>query len=125
MVERNFIMMNLDFSNVPSREPIEEGHYTLRIAKAEEKISKNGNPMLSVEYDIVGMEGRKLWDNYVLTDKALWKMQELCKALGYDTETALTLDPVDLVGQEVIAKVIQEEFEGDIVNRVKKILPSA
>lgn len=118
--------MNLDFSNVPSREPLEEGLYTLTIAKAEEKTSSTGNPMLSVEFDVVGVEGnRKLWDNYVLTDKALWKLKELFDALGLDTSTIVTIDPNELIGLQVQAKVIQEEYNGDTVNRVKKIMPAA
>lgn len=119
-------MLNLDFSNVPSREPLEEGVYSLRIAKAEETVSSTGNPMLKVEYDVMGVEGnRKLWDNYVLIDKCLWKVQELFKALGIDTDQIVTMDPQELIGMEVQAKVIQEEYQGDITNRVKKILPAA
>lgn len=119
-------MLNLDFSNVPSREPLEEGVYTLVIAKAEETQSSTGNPMLKVEYDVLGVEGnRKLWDNYVLIDKCLWKVQELFKALGLDTSAVVELDVQELIGQQVQAKVVQEEYNGDTVNRVKKIYPAA
>ena len=63
-------MLNLDFSSVPSREPLEEGVYALTIAKVEEATSSTGNPMLKIEYDVNGVDGnRKLWDNYVLIDK--------------------------------------------------------
>lgn len=116
-------MMNLDFSSVPSREPLEEGVYQLRIAKAEEKLAKTGTPMLAVEYDVVGVDGnRKLWDNYPLTDAALWKLQELMKALGFDTSAVVSLEPSELTGMEVNAKVIQEDYQGEMVNRVKKIM---
>lgn len=119
-------MMNLDFSNVPSREPLEEGIYTLTIAKVEETTAKSsGNPMLAVEYDVMGCEGRKLFDNFVLTDKALWKLKELLDALGMDTSVMVELDPNELVGLQVQAKVVQEEYNGETVNRVKKILPAA
>lgn len=119
-------MLNLNFANVPSREPLEEGVYTLSIAKAEETQSSTGNPMLKLEYDVVGVDGnRKLWDNFVLIDKCLWKIQELLKALGIPTDSIVELDPQELVGQQVQAKVVQEEYNGDIVNRVKKILPAA
>lgn len=117
-------MLNLDFSSVPSREPLEEGVYHLQIAKVEEKNSSTGNPMLSIEYDVVGVDGnRKLWDNYVLIDKCLWKVKELFDALGIDTAEIVEIDVNELVGMEVQAKVIQEEYNGETVNRVKKILP--
>lgn len=116
-------MLNLDFSSVPSREPLAEGVYTLRIAKVEETTSSTGNPMLKVEYDVIGVEGgRKLWDNFVLIDKALWKLKELFDALGIDTSSIVEMDVQELVGLEVQAKVVQDTYNGDIVNRVKKIL---
>lgn len=116
-------MLNLDFSSVPSREPLAEGVYTLRIAKVEETTSSTGNPMLKVEYDVIGVEGgRKLWDNFVLIEKALWKLKELFDALGIDTSSIVEMDVQELVGLEVQAKVVQDTYNGDIVNRVKKIL---
>ena len=119
-------MLNLDFSSVPSREPLEEGVYNLTIAKVEEANSSTGNPMLKVEYDVNGVEGnRKLWDNYVLIDKCMWKLKELFDALGIDTSVIVEMDVTELVGMQVNAKVIQETYNGDIVNRVKKIYPAA
>ena len=116
--------INLDFSSVPSREPLEEGVYHLQIAKVDETNSSTGNPMLKVEYNVLGVDGnRKLWDNYVLIDKCLWKVKELFDALGIDTSNLVEMDVNELVGMEVQAKVIQETYNGDIMNRVKKILP--
>lgn len=118
-------MLNLDFSNVPSREALPEGVYELQIAKVEEKLSSNGNPMLKVEYDVLGVEGnRKVWDNYVLIDKSMWKVKELFDALGIDTSSLVEMDPQELVGQSIQAKIIQEPYEDTIQNRVKKILPA-
>lgn len=119
-------MLNLDFSNVPSREALEEGVYTLQIAKAEETLSSTGNPMLKLEFDVMGVDGnRKLWDNYVLIDKCLFKVQELFKAIGLDANGIVEMDVQELVGQQVQAKVVQEEYNGDVVNRIKRILPAA
>ena len=119
-------MLNLDFSSVPSREPLEEGVYNLTIAKAEETTSSTGNPMLKLEFDVNGVDGnRKLWDNYVLIDKCLWKLKELFSALGFDTEAIVEMDVAELVGLQVNAKVIQETYNGDVVNRIKKIYPAA
>lgn len=119
-------MLNLDFSSVPSREPLEEGVYNLSIAKVEETTSSTGNPMLKVEYDVLNIEGgRKLWDNYVLIDKCLWKIKELFEALGINTSAIVEMDVTELVGMQVNAKIIQETYNGEIVNRVKKIYPAA
>ena len=80
--------------------------------------------MLKVEYNVLEVEGnRKLWDNYVLIDKCLWKIKELFDALGVDTGSIVEMDVTELVGMEVQAKVIQETYNGDIMNRVKKVMP--
>lgn len=119
-------MLNLDFSNVPSREPLDEGIYSLTIAKAEETTSSTGNPMLKLEFDVNDVDGnRKLWDNYVLIDKCMWKVKELFTALGIDTSEIVEMDVSELTGLQVNAKVIQEEYNGDTVNRIKKIYPAA
>lgn len=119
-------MLNLDFSSVPSREPLEEGVYSLTIAKVEETTSSTGNPMLKIEYDVNEVEGnRKLWDNYVLIDKCLWKLKELFDALGIDTSAIVEMDVTELVGMQVNAKIIQETYNDEVVNRVKKIYPEA
>lgn len=117
-------MINLDFSEVPSREPLEEGVYTITVAKAEETTSSTGNPMIKVEFDVQGVEGqRKLWDNFVLIPKALWKLKEFFDAMGIPTDNIVEMDVNELVGQTVQAKVIQETYNGEVVNRIKKILP--
>lgn len=116
-------MLNLDFSSVPSREPLEEGIYNLRIAKVEETTSSTKNPMLAVEYDVMDYEGRKLFDNFVLIDKCLWKLKELFDAIGIPTNDIVELDVTELVGYELRGKVIQEEYNSDIKNTVKKLYP--
>lgn len=122
--------MNIDFSSVPNREPLEEGTYLLTIAKAEEKLSSTGNPMIALEYDVsatadgeVVEGGRKLWDNYSLQAQALFKLKDLFNALGMDTSAVVDIDIADLVGQQVMAKVIQETYNGELRNRVKKLYP--
>lgn len=118
-------MLNLDFSSVPSREPLEEGTYQLRVAKAEEKLSSTGNPMIVVEFDVLGVEGsRKLWNNYVLIEKTLWKVKEFFTAVGIDTSEIVSMDCQELVGLELQAKVIQENYNGETVNRITKVCPS-
>jgi hypothetical protein len=123
--------LNLDFSSVPSRDPLEEGVYLLQISEAQEKTSSTGNPMISVTYDVVStqegeaVEGsRKLWDNYSLQAQALFKLKELLEALGIDTAAVVDLEVSDLVGQQVLAKVVQETYNGELRNRVKKIYPA-
>lgn len=116
-------MLTLDFTSVPSREALAEGVYELQIVEVEETTSSTGNPMLKMTYDVLGVEGnRKLFDNFVLIDKCLWKIKELFDAIGLDTSQICEIEPSELIGYTVKAKVVQEEYEGETRNRVKKIL---
>lgn len=123
--------LNLDFSSVPSRDPLEEGMYLLQISEASEKTSSTGNPMIAITYDVIAthegeaVEGnRKLWDNYSLQAQALFKLKELLGALGIDTSAVVDLEVSDLIGQQVLAKVVQETYNGELRNRVKKLFPA-
>lgn len=122
--------MNIDFSSVPSREALEEGTYLLQIAKAEEKLSSTGNPMINIEYDVVAtadgeaVQGsRKLWDNYSLQSQALFKLKELFNSLGMDTDNIVDIELSDLIGLQVMAKLVQETYNGELRNKVKKLYP--
>lgn len=124
--------LNLDFSSVPSRDPLDEGVYLLQIAEAIVKTSSTGNPMIAVTYDVLAttdgetVDGsRKLWDNYSLQAQALFKLKELLSALGIDTSSVVDMEVSDLIGHQVLAKVTQETYNGELRNRVKKIYPVA
>lgn len=117
--------MNLDFSNVQSRDPLPEGVYPVTIAKVDMTTSKSsGNPMLKIEFNIEddAFKGRKVWSNYVLTEAAMWKVQELFRACGLDSDQIVTIDTEDLVGLGCNLKIAQREYEGNIQNEVKKAM---
>lgn len=117
--------IRLDFSNIEGGEfePIPAGDYLVEIEKCEEKMSSSGNNMLAMTFNVVEGDyaGRKIFDNYVLTEKALWKLKSLFVALGEDVDGILEFDPSDLIGQTFLATVSIEESPGyDPANRIKK-----
>lgn len=115
-------MANLNFSSIPSREPLAEGVYLMNIEAVDEKQSSTGKDMLLVRFK-EPETGTAIFENYVLTVDALWKLQELCNAIGIDTSADMDTSELipELIGQTVKVKVIQEDYEGRIVNRAKKV----
>lgn len=111
----------LDFSSVPSNEPLVEGTYELTISKVEEKQSQSGKDMILVTFKH-DETGTAIWENYVLQENCLWKLKELFDAVGIDTTGPVDIEWSDLVGQMVMAKVIQEEYNGNMKNRVAKVM---
>lgn len=116
--------LTLDFSNVPSREPIPDGLYPVTITKVEQVMSKTNKPMLKIEFEVQSEEyqGRKLFSNYVLTDECKWKVKELFDSLGLDTRALVDMDTDQLVGLGCTAKVAQREYQGEIQNEIKKTM---
>lgn len=115
-------MANLNFSAIPSRDPLADGVYTMVIEAAEEKVSSTNKPMILVRFK-EEKSGVAVFENYVLTDNCLWKLKELLDALGVDT--ADSMDSADLCamlpGQMIKCKVVQETYNDNIVNRIKKV----
>lgn len=119
-------MIKLDFSNITGGdfEPIPAGDYTLEIEEVKEQVSKAGNQMLNITFSVIDegeYKGRKIFEHYVLTEKALWRLKELFIALGKDVDGVVSFDPQELVGEIFIGNVIIEESEGyEPRNRLKK-----
>ena len=112
--------INLDFSSIPNRDPLDEGTYTFEIKSAELKTAQSGNQMICIRFNELESD-KAVFENYVLTEKCLWKLKELLDALGMDTSAGLDFEPSEIVGEFVKGKVIQDEYEGKITNRMKKV----
>ncbi len=121
-------MLNLDFSAVQSRDPLEPGWYLGRIDKIEEKTSSTGKPMLAVQYEIMANEdgdvvpgNRRVFENWVLTPEAMWKVKQVFSALGLEAEAIVDIDTDELLGMTLMLKIVQDTYQGDIRNYIKGI----
>ena len=112
--------VKVDFTGVESYGKCEEGIHTAKITDIEETTSQAGDDMLKITFEVVSgdSKGCKLFDNCVLTEKALWKFQLLLKALGMKCEGKLAIDLDKLVGKLVDIEVSHEEYNGQTRARV-------
>jgi hypothetical protein len=114
--------VKLNFAGVPDQKsfaPAPPGIYTLRVMECKIDSVKNGEnagaTMLKWTHEIVDEEpdskvdGKKVFDNTVLTKKAYFRMKGLLKALGFtnldDSEDAddLEFDPTTVIGDTFVA----------------------
>lgn len=132
----------LDFSNVDlglnnDFEPIPAGVYEAVIdgKGIETRLSQAGNETLNIPFVIVDDEnyaGRRVFENFVLTESAAWKIGQLLAATGlYDAErdgTKFVVDtdklPSQLDQKRVRIRVKIEEYDGRRRNRITRIAPS-
>jgi hypothetical protein len=97
---------------------VPEGEYTVRVKKAEGKKSQQGNPMIELSLVVLAEDGfterSKLTDYLVFSAAALWKVEAFLKAAGRCPEDGVTLniEPQDLIGLDVRAKLTVEERAG-------------
>ena len=117
-------MITLDFSEVKDQIVLDEGMYNVTIKKAEEKVSASGKPMLFVVFEEDETKSA-IFENYLLTPEALWKLKDLLKAAGFDTSASMDFDPSELVGIPFKAKVIKEEYNGEERNKIKKVFAAS
>lgn len=112
-----------DWDKVAEGAVVPDGRYVARVSDVQEREGKeSGNPYLNIELTIQEPEeflGRKLWDVFMLSANALWKLRNFCKTIGFDLTGAAELDTDDLqdlvVGVQVTTEVYQERER----NRVK------
>lgn len=115
-------MANLDFSSIPSSEPLAEGIYVLQIEDVTEKVSSTGKDMLLVRFREPDSK-TVIFENYVLTPESLWKLKELVDAIGLDVSSGVDSSEIveALKGTMIKAKVIQDVYNERVMNRVKKV----
>jgi hypothetical protein len=94
------------------------------------KMSSNGNPMIIVKFVCVcdeltdGLEeGKEIWERFVITPKAAWKLRQICFALqsqGFDSEDIIETENV-LTSRPVYIDVKMSEYEYQGEKRTKPV----
>ena len=112
--------MAINFNELPSTKPVTvlpKGFYMATILKAEMKISKTGNPYLSLQYDLNDGAGKtgKLFDLQMESEKEFlrYKLQRFINALQLNLTGSFEMkDLCKLVtGKKLIVDVTSEDSD--------------
>lgn len=114
--------MKLDFSGVEAYVKCAEGQHVVKLTAIEETESQAGNDMLNATFKVVKGEstGATLYDNFVLTEKALWKLQSFLTAIGMKADGKVVIDLDKLIGKTCIVEVEHEEYDGKTRARIQE-----
>lgn len=114
----------LDFTGIEAYVKCAEGQHVVKLIEIEETESHAGNDMLNATFQVVKgtSTGAKLYDNFVLTEKALWKLQSFLVAVGMKADGKVVLDLDKLIGKTCIVEVVHEEYEGKTRARIQEFL---
>lgn len=122
----------LDFSNYAEQqtsEGIQAGKYLVRITKAVDSESKNGNTYILLNMQVIGgpkehVESKSvLVDRLTLSDNALFRMANFLPAIGIPVDKKVAFDSKQFVGKKVVAIVEMEEYQGQPRPAVKRYAP--
>ncbi len=112
----------LDLTNVETYTKMSEGIHKVKVTSCEDKTSQGGDDMLVIAFEAISGEdkGSKVYDNFVLTEKALWKVKQLLQALGIKCDGKIVLDTDKLIGKKCEVEVYHEEYNGQLRARVNE-----
>lgn len=112
--------VKLDFSNVQSYKKCAEGIHTAKLVQIDEGTTQGGDDMLKAVFEVTkgDSKGARVFDNFALTDKALWKFKICLSAMGIKTDGKIAVDLDKLVGKLVDIEVAHEEYNGQVRARI-------
>ena len=122
--------LKLDFTGVESYSRCSEGIHRAKVAEIQEKTSQGGDDMLQIAMEVVAGadKGCRVFDNCVLSDKALWKFKQLLSALGVKCDGKVAVDLDGLIGKTCDIEVFHEEYNGQTrakISNYSKVAASA
>ena len=106
--------IKVDMTGVETYSKASEGIHTAKVSELLEKTSQGGDSMLQFAFEIIKGDdkGCKVFESFVLTDKALWKLKAFLQAIGMKAEGKLKLDLDKLIGKICDIEVFWEEYNG-------------
>lgn len=108
--------VKMDFTGVESYSKASEGRHTVKVADIEQKTSSGGDDMLQFAFEVIkgADKGSRVFDNFVLTDKALWKFKACLQALGMKADGKIVIDLDKILGKICDIEVFHEEYNGQM-----------
>lgn len=112
--------VNLDFTGVESYKLCEEGIHTVKLIKIDEGTTQAGDDMLKATFEVTKGEsaGARVFENFTLTSKALWKLKLFLAAIGMKTDGKVAIDLDKLINKVCDIEVAHEEYGGQIRPRI-------
>ena len=130
----SFFDHKIDVSDIPDSvgsEPLPEGHYLMKATDLDDPTpaKSSGADMLTIEFSFVdsAYSGRRVIKDYFVVGNQVSysKLKRWVRATGIDPNPEVTKDKVkNAEGRHFQAKLIQEEYNGYVNNKVSGYFPA-
>lgn len=120
----------VDFSNYKDRSSarLPEGEYLVRVGDAEATTTKKDDPMVNVFLTVVGgpYADSPIIDRLTITEKALWRVANALRALGFKVEKRNMNIPIKaMIGRTMVIKVSDgEPYNGEVRSEIRSYAPA-
>lgn len=106
--------VKLDFTGVQAYKKCEEGIHVAKLIQIDEGTTQSGDDMLKATFEVTqgDSKGARVFDNFTLTEKALWKLKLFLTSIGVKSEGKIAVDLDKLVGKTVNIEVGNEDYNG-------------
>ena len=106
--------IKVDMTGVEAYGKVNEGIHPAKIVEVEQTTSQAGDDMLTVAFEVTGGpdKGGRVYDNFVLTQKALWKLKVLLRAIGMKCDGKIMVDLDRMIGKTCDIEVFHDEYNG-------------
>lgn len=106
--------IKIDMTGVEAYGKVGEGIHPAKIVEVEQTTSQAGDDMITVAFEVTAGpdKGGRVYDNFVLSQKALWKLKVLLKALGMKCDGKLIVDLDRMIGKACDVEVFHDEYNG-------------
>ena len=112
--------IKLDFTGVTAYQKCDEGIHVAKLVQIDAGTTQGGDDMLKATFEVTqgDCKGARVFDNFTLTEKALWKLKIFLTAIGVKSDGKIQLDLDRLVGKSVNIEVGHEEYNGQTRARI-------
>lgn len=135
--------MRLNLSEIEDRsfDALPASQYVVEIADFEMRKTKGGpeaklpegTDMINWTFNVIRdaktnadtYKNRKLFMNTIIHERTLFNLKALLKACGFkdaDLADEIDFEPQSLIGNQIVAVVVQRPYNGDTVNDVRRVL---
>lgn len=100
--------------------PHPDGPLFVRVVKGEVRTNKAGDGQY-INWQLNPIESENKRPIFLMTSlkpEALWNLQRFFKACGFNWESDGSFNTEDLYGKEVFVSVTQDEYNGEMTNKV-------
>lgn len=126
-----FFDNKIDVSDIPDTGALPEGEYLMKATEIDDQTpsKSSGADMLTVTFvfvDPAHASRRPLFDYFVINNQIAYsKLKKWMRAVGIDPNPEITKDMIgSAMGRQFKAKLVQEEYNGYINNKLNGYFPS-